>query len=239
MNLVGLAQEDSLPLIQRMDIETLEWIKKNQPNCTITAQPKLSTIFENTKKHKPPEKWFLEKDCINSIHGIRHIMRVVSNASNLIISRKIESVTARNLLIACSLHDLRRKNDKGDEGHAKRAAEWFLKNCEEVSRKLAITLSNKDIDEISSAISLHEIPYSQIGTADEYHKHKDIVDLLKTADALDRYRLPKLKWWIDDRFIKTVPSDSEKIFAYKLVVDSEEKYLSTGNSASSVLNSLI
>lgn len=239
MSLVGLAQDGSLPLIQQMDLVTLEWIKKNQPKYTATAKPNLSVIIGYTKKYEPSKEWFWEKDCINSIHGIRHIMRVVSNASNLIINRKIKSTTASKLLIACSLHDLRRKDDKGDKGHAKRAAEWFLKNCDCVSRKFSVTLSSTDIDEIFSAIILHEIPYSQIENIDKFHKHRDLIDLLKTADALDRYRLPKLKWWIDDRFIKIIPSDNEKMFAYNLIVDSEKKYLSTGDSVRSVFDSLI
>lgn len=239
MSLVGLAQENSLPLIQRMDTETLKWIKKNSPNLTIITQTQVPVIFKNAKKYKPSEKWFLKNDCINSIHGIRHIMRVISNASNLTINRKTDSTTTRNLLIACSLHDLRRKDDKSDEGHAKRAVEWFHKNYGNVLRKFAIVLTKNDIKEVSSAIYFHEIPYAQIASADEYYEHKEIIDLLKTADALDRYRLPKLKWWIDDRLIKIIPSDNEKMFAYKLVVNSEGKYVLPNNSVDSVLSSLI
>jgi hypothetical protein len=73
----------------------------------------------------------------------------------------------------------------------------------------------------------------------EYLKHKEIIDLLKTADALDRYRLPKLKWWINDDFVIVIPDESEKSFAYNLVINSEKNYLSINDSVKSVLNSLL
>jgi len=239
MSLVDFAQKGTLPKIQLMDIETLEWIEKNRLNFVKTNQPYSSKIVEQVKKYLPSKHWFLKKDCIDSIHGIRHILRVIANASNLAFNRKTDLVTARNLLISSSLHDLRRKDDKGDEGHAVRARDWFIKNSETIYRYFGITLSIKDIDEIASAIYFHEIPYGQILSDKEYLKHKEIIDLLKTADALDRYRLPKLKWWINDDFIIVIPNESEKSFAYNLVVNSEKNYLSVNDSAKSVLNSLL
>ncbi|MGI5826637.1 MAG: hypothetical protein ACOX50_04480, partial [Patescibacteria group bacterium] len=104
-----------------MDIETLKWIEKNRPDFVKINQPFSSKIIELAKKYAPQKQWFLENDCVDSIHGIRHILRVISNASNLIFNRKTDLVLARNLLISSSLHDVRRKDDKGDEGHAVRA----------------------------------------------------------------------------------------------------------------------
>jgi len=239
MSLVDFAQEGTLPKIQLMDIETLKWIEKNRPNFAKVNPPFTSKILEQVKKYLPPKQWFLEKDCVDSIHGIRHILRVIANASNLIFNRKTDLVLARNLLISSSLHDLRRKDDKGDEGHAVRARDWFIENSDEICRYFGLTLLMKDIDEIANAIYFHEISYGQILSDNEYLKHKEIIDLLKTADALDRYRLPKLKWWINDDFVIVIPDESEKSFAYNLVVNSEENYLSINDSVKSVLNSLL
>ena len=106
MSLVDFAQEGSLPKIQLMDIETLKWIGKNRPDFVKTNQPFSSKIPEQVKKYLPPKLWFLKKDCVDLIHGIRHILRVIANASNLIFNRKTDLVTARNLLISSSLHDV-------------------------------------------------------------------------------------------------------------------------------------
>jgi len=239
MSLVDFAQEGTLPKIQLMDIETLKWIETNRPNFTKANPPFTSKILEQVKKYVPLKQWFLEKDCVDSIHGIRHILRVIANVSNLIFNRKTDLITARNLLISSSLHDLRRKDDKGDEGHAVRARDWFMENSDKICRYFDIVLSIEDIDEIASAIYFHEIPYGQILSDKGYLKHKEIIDLLKTADALDRYRLPKLKWWINDDFVKIVPDESEKSFAYNLVINSEKYYLSINDSVKSVLNSLL
>jgi hypothetical protein len=54
------------------------------------------------------------------------------------------------------------------------------------------------------------------------------VDIVKTADALDRYRLPKLKWWINDSYLRCLPPDWIKRTAYDLVVASEYLCLETG-----------
>ena len=239
MSLVDFAQEGTLPKIQLVDVETLKWIEKNRPDFVKINQPFTPKILEQAKKYLPSKQWFLKKDCVDSIHGIRHILRVIANASNLIFNRKTNLVTARNLLISSSLHDLRRKDDKGDEGHAIRARDWFIENSNKICRYFEVTLSIKDIDEIASAIYFHEIPYGQILSDKEYLKHKEIIDLLKTADALDRYRLSKLRWWINDDFVIVIPDESEKSFAYNLVVNSEKNYLPINDSVKSVLSSLL
>jgi len=238
MSLISLAQKGLLPKIQHMDNETLKWIESNRPDFAKTKQIFSPQILNQVKKYFPAKQWFLEKSCIGSIHGLRHILRVVANASNLIIGKKINFPLSRNLLVASSLHDLRRKNDKGDKGHADRARKQFLLNAIEISKYYNIIFSNKDKEEISNAIYFHEIPYSQIRTDERYLKHKMIIDLLKTADALDRYRLPKLKWWINDDFLRLIPDKFQKQFAFNLVINSEKKYLFNGNSTESVLNSL-
>jgi hypothetical protein len=77
--------------------------------------------------------------------------------------------------------------------------------------------------EAVTAVALHDIPHHSF-TADQaviYRKHPDAVDLLKAADALDRYRLPLTRWWPDpDRLRLTVPTWLYPL-AHDLVVHSE------------------
>lgn len=49
----------------------------------------------------------------------------------------------------------------------------------------------------STAISLHDIPYSAFsGVQRHAYRHAArLTDLLKAADCLDRYRLPLTRWW--------------------------------------------
>jgi hypothetical protein len=61
---------------------------------------------------------------------------------------------------------------------------------------------------------------------------------LRTADALDRYRLPKVKWWIDDAYLNKKPSDALKAFAFDLVVRSETDRLQGVSDKDSVFKHL-
>lgn len=240
MNFINQALEKNLPLIQRMDNETIDWIIKNEPKLeeAVLDSKLLLFIKENVKRYSPLEGWFSNKEGINTIHGIRHIMRVIANMAQITWSRKTPLETMRNSFIAATLHDIRRQNDKGDKGHAARAVEWFVKNLKIVMEKFGADLSPTDVDEISTAISLHEIPYAEIYFNNDHLRYKEVTDLLKTADALDRYRLPKLRWWIKDEFLELIPTDEEKMFAYHLVVDSERKYIELKDSVNSVFGAL-
>ncbi len=239
MSLIQQASDHNLPLIQNMDQETLSWIIENNPfyDNKIKKKDFLEYgILEKVKQYLPKKEWFLSDEIYQSIHGIRHILRVSVNVSNLLTSKSSEILFSRNCLIAASLHDIRRQNDKGDIGHGERSAKWFLDNSEMVSEYYQVVLSANDIDEISSSISFHEIPYSELFSDGRYLKNKDIVDIIKTSDALDRYRLPKIKWWINDQFIKLIPTEKEKIFAYELVVLSEKNYLEGVDGVNSVFS---
>lgn len=239
-SLVKLAEQKTLPDLQYMDNETLSWIKENSPdfNSVKLKEKHIQRVIEDVKKYTPKSEWFLVQEGIYTIHGLRHIMRVIANVSHLATQRHTDDVTKRNVLVAAGLHDVRRRNDKGDEGHAERANEWFIANQKKVVDFYGVDLTTKDSEEIGLAIKMHEIPYDDISVQDGYSEFKQSVDLLKTADALDRYRQPKLKWWINDNYLKLIPTLEEKYFAYDLVIRSEENYLGTGDSVKSVLNSL-
>lgn len=241
MSLISLAEQNNLPDFQFLDKDTLYWIAANKPQFAISKYDQDFIKFSRNKAQKfsPPQEWFLRSEGIDSIHGVRHILRVVANIAYLVKEKGIVDkrmiVTA---FIAASLHDLRRKNDRGDEGHADRTVEWFLLNKNSILSHYEVNAADININAVSAAILFHEQKYEQIIDNPDYKKNKIAVDLLKSGDASDRYRLPKLKWWIDDKYLLLLPSDKARYFAYTLVIDSERNFLKTSKSEESVLVAL-
>ena len=192
-----------------MDTETLEWIISNKPDF-ITKEIPLSLRNDEIsliKKYTPPDNWFFNIDRFNSIHGVRHSIRVAT------YSLKLQKEININLIIAAMLHDIRRINDKADLNHGKRSAVWFLNNIPKITKKFGIKLDNYDIKEIYDMILYHDSKSDDIKNNIFNH-----IDTLKTADALDRYCQPKLKWWISDDYLKLKPSQDMKFFLTTLLL---------------------
>jgi hypothetical protein len=241
MSLIALVEQNNLPDFQFIDKDTLSWIVNNKPRFTAPVYNRDFVEFTKNKvqKFSPLKAWFLKDERIDSIHGMRHILRVIANIAYLVKEKGIvDEYTITNTLIAASLHDLRRKNDKGDKGHADRAVAWLLSNKNSILGRYEVDTGDIDIDAVSAAILLHEQQHAQIIDSLEYKKNKTVVNLLKSGDALDRYRLPKLKWWIDDKYLSLLPSDKARLFAYTLVIDSERNFLEINKSEESVLSAL-
>lgn len=236
--LCQLALENNLPPVQHMDRETLNWIVANRPNLPGCKLLRKELVLESTKRFLPARDWFLTNELYDSIHGIRHIGRVIANAAHLAINRGINENTTQNLMIACATHDLSRIDDMGDLGHGDRASKWFEENKRLVEEKYGAVISEKDTQAITTAIRLHETPYAIIEGSDEYLSHRDLVDLIKTADALDRYRLPKIKWWINEDLLTLKPSPEEKSVAFEMLTACENEYLNTSDSQNSVIRGL-
>lgn len=236
MNLYQLAESGDLPLHQYMDEGSLNWIKDNNPfpkKVVTYFNLSIIRILDTLVNFTPKHDWFTLPEEVDGLHGLKHIMRVVTYAS-ILSSDKYSKI----ILTASALHDICRLDDKGDHGHAKRAADWFKENISLVSESFQIKLSEDEIESVYYSILFHEIPYETIIDDANYIKHKNYIDIVKTADALDRYRLPKLKWWINDNLISIIPPDELKHFAFKFVVDSETEYLTSKNSIRSILDTL-
>ena len=77
-------------------------------------------------------------------------------------------------------------------------------------------------ENVLKAITYHEEDYENIPHKD---RNDDFVNLLKAADALDRYRLPKMSWWINDKFLTIKPKPEEKNFAFNMVTFTEKELL--------------
>ncbi len=224
-----LAEEGKLPIHQNIDIETLEWIKKNQPQNfkNIDYSEISNTIdIDVISKFVSDESWFTSKNKVNSLHGIRHLLRVTTYSYYL--SNSINNLIERNsLLLASYLHDIRRKTDQGDKGHSKHGADWYLKHKKSILKK--INLENVNHALVNRLIEEHE---------SSTHTNFNLLNNLKTADALDRYIQPKKKWWINEEYLEIIPSTALKAFAFNLVIQSEEKYLKGVTSKLSVIDSL-
>ncbi|MGV9311169.1 hypothetical protein ACWDR0_03110 [Streptomyces sp. NPDC003691] len=71
-----------------------------------------------------------------------------------------------------------------------------------------------------------------------YRAHRAVCDIVKAADALDRYRLPKLSWWPDGRRVRQPGFDGFRALAFDLVTLSERARLAGADSAAAVLSAL-
>ena len=129
---------------------------------------------------------------------------------------------ARNLLIAASLHDVRRFLDRDDPDHGFRSADWFKQNVGEVEKEYQLGLSEEDVKEIYYAIKFHASDYKEFIDLQTYNDFNTVIDLLKTADSLDRFRLPKLKWWINTKYLKIKPPPEIIAFSFKCFLYSEK-----------------
>jgi hypothetical protein len=235
-SLVSLAEKKTLPLFQRMDKETLEWIKLNKPPCKSKSNkglPQRSFI----ERFVPSADWFLERKHIDSIHGMRHVLRV--GIQIVLASRELPfEGSVEHLVVAGVLHDIRRENDKADPLHGKRAARWFATNRKSVEKRFGLRFTDRDAEKIYWSILFHELPRSDLKKDKHYAHYRENIDILRVADALDRYRLPKRKWWIDDEILGIATPDRMKQRACDMVIRSEEYFLKGNTSRESVLHLL-
>lgn len=234
--LFKLAKRKRLPTYQSIDAPTVRWIERNRPKFGATGGIGLPSR-KILNRFVPRRDWFLEKRLINSIHGLRHIIRVVIYAF-LISSKSSYNGKKENLMAAAALHDIRRNNDKGDAEHGLRSANWFKKNIGMVSKKFDIKFTIGDVEEIYWAIRFHELQRSDFTKDKNYSRLKKCVDIVRIADALDRYRLPKIKWWIDEKILGCSVPTRFKRTAFEFVIDSEKNFLNRETSEESVLSLL-
>jgi hypothetical protein len=125
--------------------------------------------------------------------------------------------------LAISIHDIRRINDKKDSGHGKRAAIWLQNNVGLVLSEYNIDSTTLNIGKLLYAIEFHETPDFQIPKAGD--EHNTLLKYLKLVDAMDRFRLPSLKWWLDNKHLSLTAPDEIIMFAFKLVLESESYFL--------------
>lgn len=239
MSLRSLLLQTSKPTHQFHDELSLRWISDNRPT-SISKKYKIEGFFvKKIEKNQPWKKcaddWFSSHLIRDGIHGFRHVCRVAIYVILLALQNKpdISDEEIEALIFAALLHDCRRENDNADSHHGVRSAEWLYKNSSILPQRLQ-SFSRA----IRFAISVHNDSYDQIINRPNYKKFKFFVDVLKTADALDRYRFPREDWWIDTKFITLFPRIEDMTFAYDLILESEVLFLQTKNNKLSIKDAL-
>ncbi|MEU9045083.1 MULTISPECIES: hypothetical protein [unclassified Kitasatospora] len=207
-----------------MDQDTLAWIARNRLEAS-AAPP---TLPHPPLMLVPDVTWFAEAQLVDSIHGIRHNARVSLLAGLLAQEYGLDRDHTAALCAAAAVHDCRRQDDRDDPGHGQRAAAWFTRNQHTVTSTMLGRQLLPDLAErAATAIGLHDLPYAGFTPQQNlaYRSAPHLVDLLKAADCLDRYRLPLIRWWPDPSHLRIAIPDWLHRVAFDLVVRSEQARL--------------
>jgi len=225
-----LASEKNLPLHQSLDYETILWIINNYTNNNeskikitkkdiLHCKKVIQIILDTFDIHK----LLYGGKRIGTLHGILHHFRVI--LYTIIILKQTHKDDKFEFICICIalFHDIRRKNDKKDPRHGERASLRLQKNnyIQELALRFNIKITKEDCKLICRCIKYHNT--EAIYKEDKYTL--DYIEIIKLADALDRFRLPKTKRWIDNNYLTSLPEESLISFAHHLVVSSEISYL--------------
>jgi hypothetical protein len=243
-SLVELAARRQLPNHQYTDPHTVRWIEANRPDFPADPVLRLRPAAQRlVTRSAVPAAWWAQPRTADSLHGVRHAMRTAALAALLAENAGLDEEDTADLVLAAAVHDCRRAHDKDDEGHGVRAASWLTRHVATVwgHFRLAAPTPHR-VERIATAIRLHDVPYTAFSTGDEtaHARATHLCDLLKGADALDRYRLPKLGWWPDPAHVRVDPGTFDRLraTAFHLVVRSETARLAGRDSADAVLTAL-
>ncbi|MFE9597100.1 hypothetical protein [Streptomyces hokutonensis] len=240
-NLVELAARKQLPHHQFTDHATVRWIEENRPHLVDGAPSEIRVTSRRLLTRAAiPADWLAEPRLRDSLHGIRHAMRTAALAALLAETTGLDEPDTATLIVAAAVHDCRRLHDKDDRGHGARAAQWFTSNAEVIWEHFHVEATELAVAQASTSVRLHDVPYSDFTTDDEAHYSiaQKISDLVKAADALDRYRLPKLSWWPDPQHVRVEAFDQLRAAAFDLVLWSEAGHLAGLDSADAVFEAL-
>ncbi|MFJ7235935.1 hypothetical protein ACIQWB_02155 [Streptomyces olivaceus] len=227
-----LAAQRRLPAHQPMDRMTLGWISDHCPVNFDAApsfpRPGLMLV--------PARSWFLSEHQSDANHGVRHNACVSLYAALLAQEHELGAEAVAALCAAGAVHDCRRRDDRTDPGHGQRAATWFRRRTATVTRALGCEVPAATLRRAAQAIAVHDVPYDHFTTRQKraYRQAPHLVDVLKAADCLDRYRLPLTQWWPDLTRLRITVPDWLPPAAFALVVRSEQAALD-GATASCAL----
>ncbi|GAA3982914.1 hypothetical protein GCM10022384_34710 [Streptomyces marokkonensis] len=218
--LYELAAERRLPAHQPMDQVTLRWIADNRP-VNFDAAPSFPRLGPTLV---PARSWFAIERQADSNHGIRHNARVSLLAALLAQEYGFDRDAVAAVCAAGAVHDCRRNDDRADPGHGRRAAAWFRHHADTVTRALEHEVPAPLLHRAAQAIAVHDVPYDRFTARQEraYRHAPHLVDVLKAADCLDRYRLPLKRWWPDTTRLRIPVPDWLPPAAFALVLRSEQ-----------------
>ncbi|MEV8534705.1 hypothetical protein [Streptomyces sp. NPDC051211] len=227
--LTALASAGLLPDHQFMDAPTLDRIAAARP----AGLPAPRLPYRLPPPLIPLGEWFVHPRQADSLHGVLHNSRVATLATILARTHGLTPAEQRTLAVAAAVHDCRRHNDRDDPHHGRRAADWLDRHHRDITAHLAPGPGAADDEPAAlrqgavTAVALHDVPYAAFTReqTSAYGRARLFTDLLKTADALDRYRLPCTRWWPNPALLQVVPPDWLHAVAFDLVLHSERARL--------------
>jgi len=236
-SLVELAAQRQLPRHQYTDTATVEWIKANRPAFPPAWPPSLRGATRAlVERAAIPKAWLAEPKLADSLHGLRHSLRTAALTALLADWHGLDENATATAVVAAALHDSQRLHDQDDSGHGARGALWLAANADLVWGHFGLSATPRRVIQAATAVRLHDVAYDAFSADDraDYAGALRICDLVKVADALDRYRLPKLSWWPDSRHVREPAFDQLRSLAFDLVVISEGAFLAGAGSSASV-----
>ncbi|MFF4520449.1 hypothetical protein [Streptomyces bluensis] len=240
-SLVDLAARKQLPHHQFVDHATVRWIEENRPHLVDGAPTKIrETTRALLRRAAIPTDWLAEPRLRDSLHGVRHAMRTAALAALLAETTGLDEPDTAALIVAAAVHDCRRLHDKDDRGHGARAAQWLTSHTDLIWEHFHVPATAPAVAQAATSVRLHDVPYAAFTAEDEadYSGARKISDLVKAADALDRYRMPKLSWWPDPQHVRVEAFDQLRAAAFDLVLWSEAGHLAGLDSADAVFKAL-
>lgn len=203
--------ERPYPQHQSMDTESAMWILNNA-GC---QEVQIYNVFPSYEPFPLSElaieqAWFSTRQGSVGLHGINHGFRTSLYAWILLQlipeEKQLTSKEAISFLQAAMLHDVRRINDNADPEHGRRTAIW---------------LGEQELGIDQSALAAVALHADEDILPDASSKDLLLLEILKTADALDRYRLPKAKWWPKKDIMPLVVDDNLFDFCKYITVTTE------------------
>lgn len=233
MTLINSYSKLIYPLEQKLDIESVIWIKNQKPQY-FNSGFNLDNFYNTTIELPlpPPKDWYLNKSLFSTIHGVMHLIRVFIHLNILTKNNKLTDAEKNSLFLSSLIHDIRRQDDRKDKEHGKRASKWFDNNYNMVlNRYRAYDKCSKDL--VSFIIKHHQDDIVPL-KAKFSEREIFILKIFKVADALDRFRLPNSSWWLDKKFVFYPIEEKHILFAFDLVVKSEMYYIKSNNWQESI-----
>ena len=235
MNLREALFQSKKPVHQFHDENSLMWIQTNRVNILPKNYFLPDQFVKIVAAFKPwlflEDFWFTDSLIRDGIHGYRHNSRVAIHALYLAVQNyDLSKDELKAIMFACLIHDCRRENDNADREHGLRAANWLNERIDILPEDIQIFA-----DHIKFAITVHTDLYDKIVEESLYDTFGLFVDILKTADSMDRYRFPRSDWWFLEKFVKLIPTQDHLAFAFDLALQTEFLYLSCKDNRKSVM----
>lgn len=200
------------PAYQHMDIASIQWLIENaKPQRTPIQSVVPHYIAFPLNDLLLKRSWFVKPELALGIHGIRHLIRVALYAWIIVqeqsLSESLDKKELSDFMQVALLHDVRRVDDNADLDHGHRSADWIKQHLPNIPTLIVSAVEYHVDDAMPSNIPA---------------KTASMLKILKAADALDRFRLPKIKWWPDPARIP-LPINNELLEFCKYVTLSTEQ----------------